>query len=500
MKKHTRMLLTVPAALLIILCALVIMNPMGAGVAAQRVTGQQQGHHTPHYLLKPNVRHKLQPQLAGSNLNYGGGPVMAGTTHVFAIFWEPGNNVASGYNNLISQYFGDIGGSPLYAITNQYTQTGGAFPSNAVLSGSFVDPGAYPESPLLDSDIQNEVSHAQQVNGWQSSINNIFFVFTGRNQNICFDSTQSQCASNTFCAYHNFFGSNTIYATMPYAASFSCNPGSSPNNNDADQTINVSSHEQIEAATDPLLNAWTDSSGQEIGDKCNFMFGPLDAQGGDVNFNNHEYILQEEWDNNTSSCRLTPSTTPPPTPTPTNTPPPTPTPTNTPTPTPTNTPTPPPTGNLVVNPGFENGTAPWQESSANGAELIDPTNPHTGSFSAFLCGYDFCNDQIRQNITLPGSFTTATFSYWTFIDTNETTTSTCFDKFTAKLRTSSGTTIATVQSQCNFNAHGWTQFTFTVTSQLSSFKGQTIQIFFQGTTDSSLSTDFFVDDVSLSVS
>src|SRR5262249_54154652 len=61
-------------------------------------------------------------------------------------------------------------------------------------------------------------------------------------------------------------------------------------------------------ATDPLLNAWFDASGQEIGDKCNFTFGPLDPAGGDVLWNGHEYIVQQEWDNGTSSCRLTAST------------------------------------------------------------------------------------------------------------------------------------------------------------------------------------------------
>lgn len=366
MKQRIRILLTVPAALLILIGALLLMNPSGAGAATRSMQGQ---HHMPHPLLKPGVKHSQAVPAAGSNLNYGGGPVMAGTANVFVDFWEPGNNVAAGYNNLILQYFRDIGGSSLYAIANQYTQTGGGFASNAVLAGSFVDTRAYPESPLLDSDIQNEVSHAQQVNGWQSGIDNIVFVFTGRGQNICFDSTQSECASNVFCAYHSFFGSNTIYATMPYAASFSCNPGSSPNNNDADQTINVTSHEEIEAATDPLLNAWLDSSGQEIGDKCDFVFGPRDAQGGDVNFNGHDYILQEEWDNNTSSCQIASTTSPQPTPTPTRTPSPTPTP-----PGPTPTPTP---GNLVVNAGFETGDlSGW---TCNPGDVVVSSPVHSGS-------------------------------------------------------------------------------------------------------------------------
>lgn len=105
-------------------------------------------------------------------------------------------------------------------------------------------------------------------------------------------------------------------------------------------------------------------------------------------------------------------------------------------------------GNLVQNPGFENGDAPWVESAANGAELIDPTNPHTGNFSAFLCGYNNCRDSIRQNITLPASFTSVTFSYWLAISTDEVTTTTCFDNFRAVLRNGSGQTIATVQTRC----------------------------------------------------
>lgn len=508
MRKRVFPVLVLPA--LILALAALAMMPLNASAASN--TGLRSRHHHAHFFLKSQLhRHHAATPFAGNNLNYGGGPVMGGTTNVYAIFWEPTGNVSANYNSLILRYFGDVGGSSLYHNNTQYTDSSGNVPSNSVLAGSWVDNSPYPESPLLDSDIQNEVTNAQNANGWSSSIDNIFFVFTEAGQDLCFDSSGSQCASNTFCAYHNFFGSNTIYAAMPYAASFSCNPGSSPNNDDADQTINVTSHEQMEAATDPLLNAWTDSGGNEIGDKCAWTFGPLNSQGADVVYNNNPYILQQEWDNNTSSCRLTPSTTPPPTPTPTQTPPPTPTPGQTPTPTPTNTPiptptptqTPPPTptpnpgGNLTINPGFESGHASWHESSANGLELIDPTNPHSGTYSAYLCGYDNCNDQIWQSVTLPASFASVTFSYWLFIDTSEMITTTCYDNFAARLRTANGTTIATVQTQCNLNAHGWTKYTFTVTSQLSAYKGKTVQVYFQGTTDFFFPTNFFVDDVSL---
>jgi len=259
---------------------------------------------------------------SGNNIPYNmGGPVMTGTAHVYAIFWEPTGNVSPNYNSLIKRYFGDVGGSPLYKNNNQYTQNGDPtlFPSSAVLAGSWVDTGAYPRSPLLDSDIENEVTHAQtqSFNNWSSSIDNVFFVFTQRNEDICLDSTLTKCASNTFCAYHSFFGTNTIYATMPYAASFGCNTGaragltgSSPNNDDADQTIDGTSHEQMEAATDPLLNAWIDlNTNIEIGDLCAFTFGPGNLQGADVLWNKDPYIVQQEWSNAISSCTLTTNTT-----------------------------------------------------------------------------------------------------------------------------------------------------------------------------------------------
>lgn len=296
MRKFITAAFVVPMLLL----AAVALIPTGTMAASPQ--------HVPHFFLKSSALSStasLKKVRAGNNLIYNGGPVMTGTANVYAIFWEPNNNVQSGYNSLIQQYFGDVNGTGLYKNDTQYKQSNGQFASSEHLAASWVDNGAYPENPLLDSDIQNEVSHAQSVNHWSSSIDNIFFVFLQANQNLCFDSSQTQCATNTFCAYHSFFGSNTIYAAMPYAASFSCNPGTSPNHNDADQTINVTSHEQMEAATDPLLNAWLDASGNEIGDKCAWKFGARNSSGADVTWNGHGYILQKEWDNHRKGCVLT---------------------------------------------------------------------------------------------------------------------------------------------------------------------------------------------------
>ncbi|WP_236601938.1 S53 family peptidase [Ktedonobacter sp. SOSP1-52] len=156
------------------------------------------------------------------------------------------------------------------------------------------------------------------------------------------------------------------------------------------------------------------------------------------------------------------------------------------------------TTQALANPGFENGQTPWQESSSGGYQLIDTTLAHSGSYSAYQCGYNNCNDQIWQSVAIPSTATTIKFTFWLYVSTQESG-STCYDYFYARLRTSSGSTISTVKSLCNNTASGWKQYTFDVSSTLSSYKGQTVQVYFQGTTDSSLPTNFFVDDAALNI-
>jgi hypothetical protein len=189
------------------------------------------------------------------------------------------------------------------------------------------------------------------------------------------------------------------------------------------------------------------------------------------------------------------------TPVPTNTPTPTPTPTATPTATrtatPTDTPVPTTTVQLVVNGSFENGRPPWLEYSAFGYEIIAPTLPHSGHYSAWLCGVYSCDDRIWQNLTIPSSYTTATLGYWLNI---RSLSSTCSDHFTARLKTTSGTILATPQNLCNTaGISSWVYESTDVSTALNGSKGQTISLVFEGTSSSSTASSFFVDDVTLTV-
>ena len=156
------------------------------------------------------------------------------------------------------------------------------------------------------------------------------------------------------------------------------------------------------------------------------------------------------------------------------------------------------TTQILGNPGFENGTsaAPW---TATAGVINNSTSepPHAGSWDAWLDGYGTTHtDTLVQTVSIPSTATAASLSFWLHIDTAETTTTTAFDKLTVQIRSSSGAVLSTLATFSNLNhATGYQQHTFDVTS----FHGQTIQIFFSGAEDSTLQTSFVLDDVLLQV-
>lgn len=154
---------------------------------------------------------------------------------------------------------------------------------------------------------------------------------------------------------------------------------------------------------------------------------------------------------------------------------------------------------LLGNPGFENGstnTAPWTTTTG----VVDSSTgeaAHSGTWKAWLCGYGTTHsDNIVQTVTIPSTATTATLTFWLHIDTAETTTTSAFDTLQVQIRNSSGAVLTTLATYSNLSKNtGYAQKSFDVTS----FKGQTIQVYLVGAEDSSLQTSFVVDDFALNV-
>lgn len=157
------------------------------------------------------------------------------------------------------------------------------------------------------------------------------------------------------------------------------------------------------------------------------------------------------------------------------------------------------TTQILGNPGFENGStmpSPWTPTSGvinNSAS--EP--PHGGTWDAWLDGYGTTHtDTLMQQVSIPSTASSASLTFWLHIDTAETTTTSAFDTLAVQVRNSSGTVLSTLKTFSNLNKNtGYAQQSFDLTS----FKGQTIQINFVGTEDSSLQTSFVLDDFALNV-
>jgi hypothetical protein len=105
-----------------------------------------------------------------------------------------------------------------------------------------------------------------------------------------------------------------VYANMPFPVylspvGYTCGSNAhghgiieAPNGNpDADTEVSPTSHEIMEAATDPdTTTGWYDSSGYENGDECAYVYGTMSGDAGqryNQVINGHRYLTQEEFSN-----------------------------------------------------------------------------------------------------------------------------------------------------------------------------------------------------------
>ena len=303
-----------------------------------------------------------------------GGPVMHSvTTHV--VYWDPSSEFTATTKGIFSAFFTDVAhdsGSPtnVFAVAGQYTDStghaayistsGGAkvdkdpYPSAgtcAAPKGAFADPGPYSKC-LYDGQLRSELSSFIGKEELPTGPTQLYFLVLPHKVVSCFpeedpEIEEEACSNNVFCAYHSSFGApskEVIYATIPFSLldtgdAKGCQSdghsvrqlpnGDSTGTNEttryADVALKYTSHEYIEAATDPFGNGWWEGTfGQEIGDKCNFTgSGPnpgedpnafLPTLGGSAasgtlfnqSINAGHFYLQSEWDNAGEACLMKP--------------------------------------------------------------------------------------------------------------------------------------------------------------------------------------------------
>ena len=103
-----------------------------------------------------------------------------------------------------------------------------------------------------------------------------------------------------FCAYHGAFYYGDIpiyYGVMPDLSQPGCNNGCGDKPTVLQNLQAVSSHELVEAATDPNPGSgWIASNGYENSDLCNAYSGPV-VLGDGVTYN-----AQAQWSNVANTC------------------------------------------------------------------------------------------------------------------------------------------------------------------------------------------------------
>jgi hypothetical protein len=294
--------------------------------------------------------------------------VMEGPVTVYTIFWQPiGFRTASNYQETVNQFFTDVQdesntGTTPYDTDGQYYDDQSGVSNDLSFGASTQDFTPFPKSGcttpknlggvggftvigakvcLSDAQIQKEVKAVADRMGWPHGPNTEFFMYTPHDVESC---SGSDCSYSTYCAYHWYFGTNPsneyIYANMPWpnqqftangnTYATDCDSGEHPNGGGgqttgtepgyptdtdaADEVINVSSHENNEAITDPTgLGWWVDvntadgTGGMEDGDLCAWWW-PTDTGtelGGQADngalytntIHGHNYFIQGEWSN-----------------------------------------------------------------------------------------------------------------------------------------------------------------------------------------------------------
>ena len=249
--------------------------------------------HSPSTQATPNAR----PRTNG--ISYHGGPVMTATKDVYFIWY---GNWSSGDQSILINMVQNEGGSPYFNINTTYHNGSNTPVSNSISYKGSTTNNYVQGKSLSDASIQTIVSNAISSGAFPKDTNAVYFVLTSSDVN----ETSGFCTQ--YCGWHTngtISGSDIKFAFVgnPARCPSACAAQSnSPNGSvGADGAASIIAHELEEAASDPDLNAWYDSRGEENADKCAWTFGTTHtASNGsqyNVTFGSRQYLIQQNWVN-----------------------------------------------------------------------------------------------------------------------------------------------------------------------------------------------------------
>ena len=243
----------------------------------------------------------------GNGINYHGGPVLESTSVPIYIIWYgnwtngPKPSDSQTTVNLIDALLGGLGGSPYELINSTYGDNNANVSGNLHLQSQIFDTGSQGTS-LTNSRLQTIVSSHLTNGNLPTDATGVYLVLTSSN-------VKEKGFCTQFCGFHTKATLNGADIKWAFIGNVDQCPagceGQSPTtpNGDsgADGMANVIGHETEEAISDPDLNAWFDTNGEENADKCNFNFGATQTAGNGSQFNQtiggHNWLIQQNWEN-----------------------------------------------------------------------------------------------------------------------------------------------------------------------------------------------------------
>jgi hypothetical protein len=239
----------------------------------------------------------------GTNgISYHGGPVMVGPVNLYYIWygnWDQNGQAVS----TLTTFAQLLGGSPYYNINSTYYGGSGTHLTNAInFAGSTTDSYSQGKS-LSDSAIQTVVLSAINSGRLLADTHGIYLVLTSSDVTATSGFCTQYCGWHTHAAVTNIGQIKYAFVGDPTRCPSACEaqtPG--PNGNSgADGMASIIAHEVEEAASDPELNAWYDTRGNENADKCAWTFGSTQTAGNGAYYNmtlsGVHFLIQQNWVN-----------------------------------------------------------------------------------------------------------------------------------------------------------------------------------------------------------
>ena len=299
-------------ALVALLCGLIALAiPVTANAKVSELAPKHIMQTLPAAASDQAVRGEAKPTRPGSTsngINYHGGSLLTAGPAAYVIWY--GNWSGNTTQNLVSAFFGGVGGSPYFNINTTYYNGSNVHVTNAVqLAGSATDSYSH-GTALSDAGVQAVVSGAISSGKLPSDANGVYFVLTSA------DVSETSGFLTQYCGWHTHGTIGTTDIKYAFVGDASANLSAcsgqsvSPNGNVAgDAMISVIAHELEEATTDPDLNAWYDTRGQENADKCAWTFGTSTTLPSGAKYNmtlgGTRFYIQRNWVNaNGGSCSL----------------------------------------------------------------------------------------------------------------------------------------------------------------------------------------------------